>query len=104
MSSAFQLSSAYRPYRRPATEDSTIAAGMTIRITATDTFPTQPWANDAVSRTSSDRRGRRRTRIWNTANSSTPSSTTPTNPRPSKGPDSSQAPTRAIPATPCRIR
>ena len=39
MSSAFQLSSAYRPYRLPATDDPTIATGMVIRMTATDTFP-----------------------------------------------------------------
>ena len=85
MSSAFQLSSAYRPYRPPLTESSTIVAGMTIRTAATSSFPAQPRANEAVSRASSDRRGRRRTRVWNAASSSTPSSTTPTNPSPSRG-------------------
>ncbi len=39
MSSAFQLSSAYRPYRSPLSESSTIVAGMAIRTTATSSLP-----------------------------------------------------------------
>ena len=49
MSSAFQLSSAYRPYRPPLTESSTIVAGMAIRTAATSSFPAQPRANVAES-------------------------------------------------------
>ena len=59
MSSAFQLSSAYRPYRSPVTEPSTIATGTAIRTAATSSFPAQPRANVAESRASSARRRRR---------------------------------------------
>ena len=104
MSSAFQLSSAYRPYRPPLSDVSTMAAGIATRTAATSSFPAQPWANEAVSRTSSVRRGRRRTRVWNAASSSTPSSTTPTNPSPSREPDTSQTATRPIPATTSTMR
>ena len=71
MSSAFQLSSAYRPYRSPTTESSTIVVGMATRTAATRTLPGQRRANVAESRASSVRSGRRRTRLWNTATMST---------------------------------
>ena len=57
MSSAFQLSSAYRPYRPPPTDVSTMVAGIATRTAATSSFPAQPWANEAVSRRSSDPQG-----------------------------------------------
>ena len=60
MSSAFQLSSAYRPYLPPLTEVSTMVAGMAISTAATSSFPGQRRANVAVSRASSTPSSRRR--------------------------------------------
>ena len=58
MSSAFQLSSAYRPYRLAAHRDvTTMAAGSATRTAATRSLPHQRRANEAVSRTSSVRTG-----------------------------------------------
>ena len=99
MSSAFQLSSSYRPNRPPPTDVSTMATGTATRTAATSSFPAQPRANDAVSRRSSARQGRRWTRMWNAASNSAPSSTTPTHPGSSRRLDTAHRTTRPIPMT-----